>query len=217
MKLISAIFFIALLISIQGAYAQKSLYFEFAPGISLVPPLPLKISLEDEKIELWAHYKTRSFDLPFYYSIRAGISGEKSGWEVELNHHKVYLKNKPEAIERFSISHGYNHLLVSRTRKLAKLSDRIGIGVVIAHPESIIYGKQLNETKGLFNDGYYLAGPAAVYGVYKVLDINRFLQISFTAFGTAAWAWVKVAEGHASVPMVALHLQIAPGIKVPLR
>lgn len=198
--------------------AQKKFNLELAPGFSLTPPLPLTISREgEEKMQLWAHYRTKSFTLPIYYSIRAGLSGPEKGWEVELNHHKIYLKNTPDNIERFSVSHGYNHLLINRTMKLNRFSQRIGAGVVIAHPECIIDGVQLNETLGMFGDGYYLAGVAAVYGIYKSFDINRFLYISLTSFCTGAWARVKVPSGHADVPMIALHFQVAPGIKIPFK
>jgi len=211
----TAILVVIFVFQFLSGFSQKQFHFEFASGMSYVPPLPLTVSQEGyERIQLWARYKTASFKLPLYYSVRLGWSQNNKGWEAEMNHLKVYLKNNPETIERFSISHGYNQIFVNRVRHYSSFSGRTGAGVVIAHPENTIREKQLDENRGIFGNGYYLAGPAFLIGLFRKAEIGPHFYVSFSGSVTAAWAWVKVSDGHASVPVCAFQIQIAPGLEI---
>jgi hypothetical protein len=219
-NLLRTFFFTLMLFQLLPAYSQTHVYSEFAPGISWVPPLPLWVSQEGyDKIQFWARYKTEPLKLPLYYSVRVGRCRDNKGWEIEMNHLKIYLKNKPEPIERFSVSHGYNQLFFSRVRHYRLFSKRTGIGVVIAHPESTIRGKTMDENQGIFRKGYYLAGPAFLIGLFRKVEIGKNFYFSISGSVSAAWAHVKVSEGSAGVPVGAVQIQIAPGIsfhqKVP--
>lgn len=197
---------------------QRIFYLELAPGISYVPPMLLSVDQEgEERIFLWARYETASFKPPLYYSVRLGQTRNGKGWEAEMNHLKIYLKNTTREISRFSISHGYNQLFVNRLMYKGKVPVRVGAGVVIAHPENTIRGNMLEETGGIFGNGYYLAGPAILAGVRHRVNLTGWLFLSFSGNVTAAWASVKVSEGRASVPVVALQLQVAPGICTSFR
>lgn len=199
--------------NLQGL-TQPCYHLELASGVSFVPPIPLVISQEGyHSVSLWARYETASFKLPLYYSVRIGQTREGKGWETEMNHLKIFLKNTTEEISRFSISHGYNQLLVNRLAFIGKLPVRVGTGVVLAHPESTVRGKKLDETRGILGKGYYLAGPAILAGVRHQMNLAEWLYLSFTGNITAAWATVKVSDGRASVPVVAFQLQVAPGIR----
>lgn len=199
-------------------FTGRRYFLEVAPGLSWVPPVPLTIRQEGfEKISLWAHYRTASFRLPLYYSIRMGFIDDGQGWEAEMNHLKVYLENRPPEVERFSVSHGYNQLLVNRLFRRGALDWRVGAGVVVAHPESVVRGRRQDERGGLFNNGYYLAGPVLLGGISRRLVVSSWFTLHFSGSVTAALARVKVSEGHATVPVAALQLQVAPGITLPAR
>ncbi len=44
-------------------------------------------------------------------------------------------------------------------------TSRIGLGAVLAHPESMVRGRTLPESGGLFGLGYHIAGPVLSAGV----------------------------------------------------
>lgn len=201
---------------ISGDTSGRRYFLEVAPGLSWVPPVPLTIQQEGyEKISLWARYRTASFSLPLYYSVRMGFIDGGQGWEAEMNHLKVYLENTSPEVERFSVSHGYNQLLVNRLFRRRALDWRVGVGVVVAHPESVVRGRRQDERGGLFNNGYYLAGPVLLGGISRRLVVSSWFTLHFSGSVTAALARVKVSEGHATVPVAALQLQVAPGITLP--
>lgn len=201
---------------ISGDTSGRRYFLEVAPGFSWVPPVPLSIRQEGyDRIFLWARYHTASFKLPLYYSVRMGFMAGGQGWEAEMNHLKVYLENTPPEVERFSVSHGYNQLLVNRLFHRGGLDWRVGAGVVVAHPESVVRGRRQDERGGLFNNGYYLAGPVLLGGISRRLVVSSWFTLHFSGSVTAALARVKVSEGHATVPVAALQLQVAPGITLP--
>jgi len=194
---------------------KGTMYLELAPGFCWVPPVPLTIRQEGySSIFLWAHYNTASFRLPLYYSIRLGYQSGVTGWEAEMNHLKVYLKNNPPEVGKFSVSHGYNQFLINRLFCRKEMNLRAGAGIVIAHPENTVRGHSLEEQGGLFNEGYYLAGPALLGGISRKANVASWLYFHFSGSITVAWARVKVSGGHASVPVMTFQLQIAPGIRI---
>lgn len=190
-------------------------HVSFTPGLSYVPPAPLIIRQTGEPtIRLWAKYESAPLKLPPYYSYRLGFMEDNHGWELEMNHLKIYLNDRPEEIERFSISHGYNQVFINRIYRKGKYNLKAGAGVVAAHPENNIRGKALDEQKGLFSAGYYITGPAFQYGCWKEFSAGKHFFILAEARISAAWASVPVAEGRAHAPVLALHLQIGPGFRL---
>ena len=209
-------YFIILLLLILPLqiYCKGRWHASFTPGLSYVPPSPLVIMQSgEENIRMWANYESAPLKLPPYYSYRLGFMEESGGWELEMNHLKIYLKNRTEEIERFSISHGYNQIFVNRIYRKGRFNLKAGAGVVAAHPESVMRGKAYDEKKGLFGKGYYLTGPALQYGCWKEFHLGNRFFILAEARISAAWSSVPVAEGSAYAPVAALHLQIGPGFR----
>jgi hypothetical protein len=208
------IFLIVMLAIIKvEVQAQTKWFVNFTPGLSYVPPVPLIIIQNNfDPIKLWANYESAPLKLPPYYSYRLGFITDEQGWELEMNHLKVYLKNMPGEIDRFSISHGYNQLIINRINKRRSLHTKFGLGVVLAHPENTVRGFTLDEYKGIFGRGYYLRGPVIQYGAYRDIPLGRYFYILTEARISAAYARIPVVNGHAHAPVVALHLQIGPGL-----
>jgi hypothetical protein len=121
------------------------------------------------------HYSDESFNSPIYYGYRLGYFFESRpylGVELEFFHFKIFsdpqeqvltsgiqngspihrIQALGEVVQRFSISHGVNFLLLNLVgryglfRSLEKphgriqWSGRLGIGPTILHPESTIEG-----------------------------------------------------------------------------
>jgi hypothetical protein len=192
--------------------AQTRWFINFTPGVSITPPVPLSVRQENyETIRIRARYNSAPLRIPPYYSVRLGLEKLNRGWEVELNHLKIYLKNIPEEIDRFSVSHGYNQLFINNINKSGRLMTKAGFGLVIAHPENTVRGYKLNEKGGLFNNGYFLAGPVIQYGIFEEIEVGKGLYLLLEMRVSAAYARVQVVNGKADVPVVALHLQAGPG------
>ncbi len=204
----------SLLIIYTGINAQTRWHLNLTPGLSYVPPVPLSIKQENQaSINLWAKYESAPLKLPPYYSVRLGFSNEDKGWEIEMNHLKVYLKNKPDEVDRFSISHGYNQILINRIFKTDRLNSKAGLGIVAAHPENSVRGLILDEKKGLFNDGYYITGPVIQYGIFREFTLGNYFYLIGEARISAAYARVPVVNGKAHAPVLSIHLQFGPGFK----
>lgn len=175
-------------------------------------PLPLAIRQEgEEELRLRARRNTRAFEFPLYYVGRVTTRDGGGGWALDLTHHKVYLANPPAEVGSFSVSHGYNLLTLHRTIDRDALRYGFGAGVVVAHPESEVRGRRLEERGGTIGGGYWLTGPtagalvglapAARDGLYPAAE----LRLTFSR------AKVPVAGGDATVPNVAIHLTVGVG------
>jgi len=79
---------------------------------------------------------TRPFEDAPYFSARIRWGGH----EIEWVHDKIYLKEDLPGIEGFNVSDGYNLLLYNVPQVWGGIEARIGLGVVVAHPEGIIDG-----------------------------------------------------------------------------
>lgn len=132
--------------------------FEVLSGDAYCFRTPLKMHLADHPdiSENTADYATNPFQTPIYYAIRAGRWHNNRAWELEMVHLKIDLQNKPDNVQRFEVSHGYNLITLNRAWLYHFLVLRIGVGVVVSHSESTIYNQGFDEHGGLLREGYYL-------------------------------------------------------------
>jgi hypothetical protein len=195
-------------------YSQGRFSFEFLPGGAVIFPSTLFISQEGySDLKFKARYRTESFNLPIYYSFRLGYNiSDQSTIELEMNHLKVKLDHNPPEIEVFTISHGFNQLLVNYAVIYKGFVFRAGVGPVIAHPESIVRGKRFETVQGFLNKGYYVNGITSQLSVQKKLFIGKHLFFSAETKFNAAYSQVKIADGFARVPLFAWHGLIGTGI-----
>ena len=158
----------------------------------------------EEDLDFTAHYETHPYTSGApYYSLRLGYWTGDGAWELETHHHLVTLVNGPEQVQEFEITHGYNLNTLNRAWLAAGFIWRIGAGVVITHPQSVVRGKTFS------GDGFY--GGFYLSGVCGQLSLEKRFQLWGGLFGylegkfTAAWAQVPIADGEATVPNYALH------------
>lgn len=193
--------------------------FEAASGVVYNLPVPLTIDQNGyPPINMTARYETKPFSPPPYYVLRIGQWTGNSAWEVEMLHHKVYLENTTEDIQRFTITNGYNLFHVN----YAQLTDqryivRGGLGVVLTHPESTIRNQPFSETGGTLNNwGYYLTGPSGMLSLGKRFYLSKAFFIELEGKMTASYAVVPINGGQAQAPDVALHANIGLGYDVDI-
>lgn len=184
-------------------------------------------------------YRSESFEPPFYYAYRAAFF-PGSGWlgiEGELIHLKVIADtarvtvadgilrgetasgSRPLAsvLDRFSITHGVNLLLVNAVVRRAAgadgsapprwlLTGRFGAGASVPHVESTIGGVSLER----YEWGSFSAQAAA--GVEVRLASRLYLSAEYKLTHTVQD--VSVVEGSARTPLTTHH--VVAGVVVPL-
>lgn len=169
-------------------------------------PMPLTLRQDGfHDLQRWAIYDSRPFEDPIYYAWRLGIWDEDRGWEVELVHQKLFLRDRPAAVDHFEISHGYNLLLINRAWKRYGFHLHVGLGLVITHPETTVRGQRFPTNQGLLHAGYYVAGPASQVALGRRVYLWRGVFVTLEGKLTASFARVPIDAGSADVPNIALH------------
>lgn len=198
--------------AVEAARAQTGWRFELAGGFALNAPTRLRIRQAGQPdLDVTARYASRSFASPLYYALRVGRWVGGRAWEIEFIHHKLYLQNRPAAVQQFEVSHGFNLLTINRALPLGRAVWRPGLGIVLAHPESMVRGRPFDTSGGLLGWGYYVAGPAAQLAVSRRFDVADRLFVSAEGKVTAARARVPVNDGSARLTNLALHGLIGVG------
>jgi hypothetical protein len=192
--------------------------FEVFLGEQFNLPTPLTIKQKgEETIRLQgASYDSEAwtgFNSP-YYALRIGRWKQGRAWEIELVHQKLILEDKIEEVQDFEISHGYNLITINRAWRLRKYYDliwRIGAGIVLTHPETMVRGKGRGYGES-FPNGFYISGPTSQLALGKRVYIWKGFFGVLEAKLTASYAMhVPIADGHAEVPNVAFHYLIGIG------
>lgn len=187
--------------------------FEFCGGTALNLPSDIKIhqaGFEDLHVGK-ARFYSEPFTLPPYWDWRISHTARKTSIELEAIHHKLYLKNMPPEIKRFSISHGFNMFFIN----FGKVTDgailindktikgdiilRIGIGAVFAHPETEIRGFSFEDKGEFLNTNYYFSGPAINLAMGKRWYVLKRLFFNTEIKLISAYAKIPVALGHAKL------------------
>ena len=121
-----------------------------------------------------------------------------------MMHQKLYLKNPPKEVQYFSITHGYNLIMLSRAFKISLFQQKdfivsIGSGIILAHAENMVRGKEFDQEQSFGNLGYYLTGPVLNLAIAKRINLsNRFYCNIETKFNTS-YANVPIVDGNATL------------------
>lgn len=203
------------IISYTAILAQSHWSVELNGGGVINLPLPLNISQQGyPDIKLRARYSTEPFILPVHWDGRISRWEEKKSWEMEVIHHKLYLKNTTSDVQKFNISHGFNMIFVNRGIEIHSFRYRAGAGIVLAHPESKIRGKGFGNSSDDTDTGYFISGPALNLAVSKPFCDGKRFYINVEAKTTVAYSSIKIAEGHADVYHLAFHLLLGVGVDI---
>ena len=154
-------------------------------------------------------YDARGFEAPLHYAVRLTRWNQDRGWEVQLLHHKLHLRNRPQGVDALSISHGFNILTLGRAYARDPWRFRLGLGPVIAHPEARIGGVS-------YDGDYELAGAAAIGSVGATFELTPRWSIVGEIAATFGYADVH-PDGEPdlrfSVRNPALHAQFGLGYR----
>lgn len=193
-------------------YAQNKIIFELSTGLPYNFPLPLTIRQNGEStIHLTAQYDSRPFEVPIFWDWRIGYWNDSTGWELEAIHHKIFLRNKPTEVEQFDVSHGINLVVINRCYIKDDFIFKVGAGISLTHPESVVRGKKLNEQRGIFDQGYYVSGPVMVFSAGKRLYLIEKIFLTVEAKIGLSYAYIPIADGTADVYNIAAMLTFGIG------
>lgn len=185
--------------------AQTKFNIELYGGFPYNPPINLIIKQNNfEDIKFKAKYYSEPFYSPYYWVARIGYWNFNNGIEIETIHHKIYLKNLTDEVQRFGISHGLNLISLNRAFEKNKFVYRIGIGTVIAHPENTIRNKPLLEEDGFLKMGYYICGLNSTASVSRYFQIFKNLKFSLEFKLNYSYSVVPIYEGKAYVKNFAI-------------
>ncbi|MEO8032167.1 MAG: hypothetical protein ABI765_15050 [Gemmatimonadota bacterium] len=207
----------ALVIALSARTAHAQLALSVFGGTSFSLPTPLTISQSGyPDLHFTAQFRTKPFYETYYYAGRLALWGKhNSAWIFDYTHHKLYLTNPPPEVQTFRITFGFNQFAFGRAFYRHGLIWSLAAGPVVANPYSVIRGQLRAHSGGLGNLGYLLSGATLQGGLskqFRVLDRFFLVADSRVSF---SYARVPVANGHATVPNVALHLHFGVGIGGP--
>jgi hypothetical protein len=178
--------------------------------------LPTRLEIDPDSapaIRMRPRFEARPFEDSPYYAARLSCGSERGAWEVELVHHKLYLKERdrtPE-VSGLEATHGYNLVTLGRSTRRFGLLWRAGLGVVLVHLEGTVRGTPIRVRNGLFGGSSSLEGPAGRIGVGKPLRVSTRLFLAPEAALTAAYARVSIEGGRVTIPNLALHARVGLG------
>ena len=201
---------IGILASIQWSAAQ-TWSFDLSFGAAANVPMPLSIHQQGyPDIKLNAHYYTEPFTAPVYWDWRFARWKDNRGWEFEAINHKLYLENKPDEVQQFSISHGLNLLYINRQYINNFCTFKIGAGIALTHPENRVRMMVNDQGKDPFG-GYHVSGPAINLAAGRRFYLMRGFYVNVETKTTFCYARIPVALGHADVFSFAFHLSAGLG------
>jgi len=203
---------IALLSFASPSFAESGWAIEFLVGVPFSFPSSMAIRQgEEPDLRHRPRFASRPFNRPLYYAVRIGKWDGSDGWELEMNHDKLYLSNPTREVEHFAISHGFNRITLNRAMERGDLVWRLGAGVVITHPENTVRGRRFPEEGGILGMGYHLSGPTAMGAIGARIGPRAGPFLPLEGMGTASWVRVPVAGGNADFAVAGLHGLVGTG------
>lgn len=184
-------------------------------GVVYNVPLPLKIYQEGyPAIKMDAQFRTEPFTLPVYWVVQVGKEIKNNQFaSIELIHHKLYLNNTNSAVNKFNVSHGFNMLIANYGHSWNKYSASIGLGFVIAHPESRIREMEFGNSADDWDMGYYITGPVLSASACRFFTLTKAIYFNIGTKTTVSVAKVPVSKGYARFTNLALHLNFGLGVR----
>lgn len=198
------------ILGLSGPGALADPYLEYHLGNAWTVPAHLTIEQEGHAdLAFRTRFETRGLTLPPYYSIRGGWQRGRCGYEVEMIHHKLFARDLPTEVDHFEITHGLDFLFANRNCIWRDYRWRVGAGMALANPYTIVRGQEWFENGGLtvpiLNEaGYHPTGPFVQLALQKTFRYGISLE--------AKWAGgrvnVPIVDGRATMWHQSLHFLV---------
>lgn len=166
---------------------------------------------QGDDIQFSASYKTKGFSSPHYYSIRIRENFFNKDIELELVHHKLYVDDAlPTEITKFEITDGFNLLMCNMTSNfISSVSYRLGLGLVVAHPDVTIDGES-NFVRGgglipkFWEDGYHWGGISTQASLFYSSYIKN-IKYHIETKCVYAKSNIPVVRGDMDITNISIH------------
>ena len=196
--------------------ASDGLYLHSNWGYNYSFDSVLSVNTNDGDMVHKAKWEGKSFKDSPYYTIRLDRWANESTFGIEWVHYKMYLKNPPAGIENLSVSDGYNILFFNVGRRTTNdFIMRIGGGIIVAHPDVTLTGKERFWNKGGIS-GAYISGLALQLSLERwFYQTKRYVFSSEIKFSTG-YARIPISKNSnefGDIPHVAFHITIGMGSK----
>ena len=178
--------------------ADADFVFQLSTGTAHSFDTNLTIEQPQLKTEFSADYDTHPWRPAPYYSARIGKWSQKTAWEIELLHHKIYLNNPHLPLNSFRVTNGYSMVFLNHAWDYRGFILRGGGGGLVAYPVTTIDNIT---TSG----GYRLAGFAGQASIEKRFFFGKAFFLAAEGKFTLARAWLTLKNAKASVPNAAVH------------
>lgn len=211
---------VVLLFALSFAYSN-GFTVEVGTGTSFKSPNTLTIEQAGyENVSFpGSTYETRPWSVPSnildltenYYYVRLGYALENVSLEVEWLHDKAYYVGKNDVIQHFELSDGLNSLLFNLvfTEPIVDnldLAFRVGGGLAIPNPATIIRGKRSGTREHLSEESrYYVSGVTFNSGVQTRYRLNDWLAVTGEIRYVYSYINVPIVDGHASGHFHGIH------------
>ena len=185
-------------------------------GFSNSLPSVMSIHTRERDVVHNAKWKGKSFEDSWYYNVKIEKWTKQNvrGWEWV--HHKMYLANTTSFIKSYSISDGYNMLFYNFGKQHNNgLISKIGLGIVIGHPDITLEGKERFFLDGGVG-GQYFAGFAAQYSIQSWFYETEKYVLSAEGKLTLGYSRIPVSthsDEFSEVPHIAFHFSFGMGSK----
>jgi hypothetical protein len=213
---LTAAFLMIFFVDVKSCFARISWTVDLQTGLVYNLKLPLTIEQDgypDISISS-PTLRTYPFRPPLYMAGRITGWRNQQGLSFEIIHHKIYLENPPPEVQSFSVSHGFNMMIISYCKSKNGFDFRGGIGTTLLHAESIVRGKEDPYEKGLDASGYRVSGIAAAISVSRPFAVKGWFYINTEFKISGALANAPVVDGHASIRLVTFHLILGPALAI---
>ncbi|HXG00786.1 MAG TPA: hypothetical protein VNL69_08360 [Bacteroidota bacterium] len=188
-------------------------------SITLPYNVPVSFTIQQQgapDISFTPRFRSEPLVVPVTWVWKLSYWSDSAAWSLMSIHHKLYLNNRPPEVEEFAITHGYNIISIVRSWQMEHFMVGVGAGIVLAHPEVSVRGKRLPENRGIFNSGYYIAGPVFNFSVGKRLYLVGGLYVLGEAMVHASYASVPIVDGEARLFNIVGHASLGLGFALEL-
>jgi hypothetical protein len=152
-------------------------------------------------IRLDGSFDTEPFAEVPYYDVRLA----RGNWELELVHHKLYMRNRPPEVQSFQITHGFNFITANHRWSLFGFDFRAGAGMVLAHPQTTVRDSPFDEHSGIFGLGFFVSGVSAQAGLGWRYRLSPRFDAGTEVKLTGAAARMPIRGGSVDLANFAVH------------